>query len=294
MAKLTNCCKTPCSPSMTEGNPMDTVALSREVHALRERLNQLLKREAQGAATGEKSPALLVARIVPNMTLEDWQNMAKELPEEEAWFALPMDAQHYPNLAGFTGKLTGQHTDQGILCQTTGLLLTNPFMEKFEEHIRQSRTNSSDLVFILFELSEKDKDLLVLMSDVLRAHTRGCDVLGYLGETVSGEHRLALLMPGGTALRARGFAERLMVGFVESASPRYDTADTGLPLKAGLVCFDIEGGSDTDSLMDQVEKALAEASPGTTKTYRKGGAIIDERLTQVQAGEKLFLFGNNT
>ena len=301
MAKSTNSSGTPSSPSMTRPDASravscDGMALLRELTALAEALDSLAARSPQPVTTAHDAgtaddcgPALMLARVVPGLTPAVWQTFVRDHPEAAGWFALPVNATEHPNLSalGHGAKArAGASIDVGrLVCQETGLLLNDAFMERFARLALESRSSGNDLVLVLFELVDDDPDAPVELARTLRALARGCDIPGRLGE-----RRMGLVMPGTGALRARGFAERVMVAFVENRPAVFGKTVADLPLKAGLACFDAESAPDAARLVEQAEAALELAKPGDAKTFRRGGEILDERKTQVQASEKQFLF----
>lgn len=304
MAKSTNSCGTPCSPSMTRpetpsaASPsVDGAALLRELEGLRTALEALAGNASEAARVpvqdggATEAPALLLARVVAEVTPEDWQALVRNQPELAEWFALPLDPADTPNLAALTRRCAASKDAPGtglvgeVICQQTGTLLANAFMAQLERQTRECLQRGSDLVVMLFDVLDEDPEALDVLASTLRALARGCDVPARIAE-----RRMALLMPGTSALRARGFAERIMVAYVENRPPVFGRSVTDLPLKAGLACFDAETASDAARLLEQAAKALDLAKPGSTKTFRRGGEILDERKTQVQAREKQFLF----
>lgn len=125
---------------------------------------------------------------------------------------------------------------------------------------------------------------LPLLAQTLRAHARGCDVPGRM------EHTLALLMPGAGALRARAFAERLVLAFDEALRRVSGGQVVRLALRAGIAACEIDDIPDADTLVSRCRQALDVAQPGGTRTWRKNDMGVSERRTQVQACEKQFLF----
>lgn len=125
---------------------------------------------------------------------------------------------------------------------------------------------------------------LPLLAQTLRAHARGCDVPARMDDT------LALLMPGAGALRARAFAERLVLAFDEALRRVSGGQVVRLALRAGIAGCEIDDIPDVDGLLARARQALELAQPGGTRTWRKNDMGASERKTQVQACEKQFLF----
>lgn len=125
---------------------------------------------------------------------------------------------------------------------------------------------------------------LPLLAQTLRAHARGCDVPARM------EDSLALLMPGAGALRARAFAERLVLAFDEALRRVSGGQVVRLALRAGIAGCEIDDIPDAGGLLARAQQAMALAQPGGTRTWRKNDMGVSERKTQVQACEKQFLF----
>ncbi len=128
------------------------------------------------------------------------------------------------------------------------------------------------------------EELLVLLAQTVRAYARGCDIPAHLDG-----QRIALLLPETSVLRARSFAERLILAFGESLRRHCNGLHVRQSLRAGIAGADPEGHN-PEELLHRVAEALETAPPGGTRTFRKGSVEAIEQRTQVQASEKHFLF----
>lgn len=283
-------------------------------------------RDDVSALAGER--LLVLSCLAKGVSLEDWRTLAAEFEDMEQWYAFELDPARNPQLAAASTK--GVSLQQTVCPETGLLLAAYFQKHLCAELEKARKTGNGPTLLLLeivngasrleprptprreptlsqifsgnvdldtvaepvtpaqpteaVALTLDDQKKLLLLAQTLRAHARGCDVPARMDSV------LALLMPGAGALRARAFAERLILAFDEALRRVSGGQPVRLALRAGIAGCEIDDIPDDATLITRAKEALGLAQPGGTRTYRKNDMGASERKTQVQACEKQFLF----
>lgn len=293
---------------------------------LSQKLADQHSRDDVRALAGER--LLVLSCLAKGVSLDDWRSLSAESADMEQWYAFELDPARNPQLSAASTKgLPLQQAvdpETGLLMEPyfqkhlgteldkarkTGngpaLLLFEIVngISRIETWPKPRREPTLSQIFSgnadpdvvpetapsaqpvqATQLTLDDQKKLLLLSQTLRAHARGCDVPARM------EQSLALLMPGAGVLRARAFAERLVLAFDEALRRVSGGQPVRLALRAGIAGCEIDDMPDGATLLSRAKESLALAQPGGTRTYRKNDMGASERRTQVQACEKQFLF----
>ena len=269
-----------------------------------------------GEGEGKNEKALIFSCLAPGWTLESLRAALGEKGVGSDWFVTELSRSRFPKLAKARQPRLG-----GLLCPELAVYTDAAFSAALDQELESARRRGGDLTLILFELvstrtpetdempgteaagrpdAENAKEgatppvllpdpaeaalCLALLCQTLKSSARGCDIPGLAGSGIG------LIMPGAGGLRARAFAERLTVDFLDAQQRRGEGRTVEVTLRAGLACLESEDHPDAATLRERAQSALAEARPGGSRTWRSSAARIAERKTEVRAAEKKFLF----
>lgn len=311
MVASTNSSGTTCSRSMADPltRELEPASLLAELERLRDQLARSGAERQDWPAPSEKDAdkALIFSCLAYGWTLDKLRTVLGESPEQ-AWFVTEVDRARYPLLA----QARRDARLDGLLCPELGVFTESAFMASLERELDNARRKRGDLTLLLFELvrtqaeppaalqsdagtpppvitlDQSESSLrLSQLCQTLKASARGCDIPGRVGNHV------ALIMIGAGGLRARAFAERLVVDFLDAVQRQGEGQTIDLTLRVGLSCLDCEEHPEAAVLLERAQKVLLDARPGGTRTWRASGARMAERKTEVRAAEKHFLFFGN-
>lgn len=298
MAESTNSCGTTYCPATKKAKlKSNGHALLRELDRVRSLLAAKIWPEAN------EMPLLVMARFVKGISLPEFIDLTKDLPENSEWVALSLDASQYGNLT----LLVEQGFDlKTQICPFTGVLQDAALVQQFGLELERVEAAQVDLSCVLFELDKHftafaQMDLsLGLLARIIKHEARVSATLGRVGD------RLALILPKTGPFQARALAERVIVALQDvlqqdNVSGLDLSLTDNLPIRAGISYIEFNPSNEkpiklpsSKQLLDDAAKALILAKQGFTRTFKRSGADGPEQRTQVQACEKQFLFFGDT
>ncbi|GAB7080531.1 GGDEF domain-containing protein [Megalodesulfovibrio paquesii] len=272
------------------------------------RLLARLLREYGAPESPEQTPqgGLVIARLAPSLTLEDWELLLArpELAELKDWIALPLEGDPMPFLVHLQSRLDelSWQTEHDPL---TGLCNRRAFDRLLGQELNRAQRQHSRLALAVLDVDNFKRvndtyghpcgdEVLMSLARVLTLGKRGYDVAARTG----GEE-FSLILPGAGLRRAKAVVERLLEMFssqVMSCGPQGQplppfrcTFSAGLAITRGTSRL---RPADFVSLADQ---ALYQAKANGKARVEAALAADEESLarsTLVQSSEKQFLLSN--
>ena len=241
----------------------------------------------------DKTSAVAVFHVFPNMSKKEWQSLAQKYHLED-WVAVPFDFthenMHKNSQALFEYILAKENFDP-----LTKLPNRNQFENRLKAEMQRAGHTGTDLSVMRiaidhagdikkrFGVTARDA-ALVKIAEIIRTCSRMYDLCARL---VSDE--FALILPGTPPLRALAMAERLR-DHVHAAHISTEDGETfSVTFSAGIASLSQGPGLTPAALVEKAGEALCQAKQqGYDRVFLAGN--FSDYDTKVQSSEKLFLF----
>lgn len=261
---------------------------------------------AQGTPEHEPGVGLVIARLAPALTLDDWRAMLArpELASLKDWIALPLEGDPLPFVHHLQSRLDelAWQTEHDPL---TGLHNRRAFDRILSQELNRAQRQHSRLALAVIDLDNFKQvndtyghpcgdEALQALARVLTAGKRGYDVAARTG----GEE-FSLILPGAGIRRARAMVERLLEDFAghefhcspegQEMPPFRCTFSAGLAITRGVSRV---RPAEFISLADQALYKAKHAGKACVEACLAADEETMVRSTLVQSSEKQFLLSN--
>ncbi|MEZ0575872.1 GGDEF domain-containing protein [Halodesulfovibrio aestuarii] len=264
-----------------------------------DKLRQLILTHAQSDPVIQVDQQLALTRLIPGLTMEDWNNLSEKYGFSE-WFALDLDNSTYFNIANLQ-RVINDLTHKSERDALTGLYNKQAFEHKLSMELQRVERSNGQLSLAMIDLDDFKSindtfghscgdEVIRTLADMLDASTRGYDHAARVG----GEE-FALLLPGAGPLRAKALMDRLCSMFADTLI-KCKGATIQCTFSAGVASLKGRNKAKGQDLFDVADKALYRAKNAGKNQVHVTRQLIEfeyDRSTMVHSNEKQFLFSGS-